>query len=157
MAEILEAAEMCGLNLIKNRGDEVIALCPFCNDRSGHLYLNPDKNAYHCVRCGEGGYAVGMVAKIMNVSRSEAARMLNEKTRWIGIMYRERYKIKLPRTEKKESNDNMAPIEIRDKVYSIFLDILELSDKHKKNFLQRGLPEHIIEKNGYKTLATDPF
>lgn len=155
IAEILEAAEMCGLDFIKDNGDELIYRCPFCGDKSGHLYVNPAKNVYHCVRCGEGGYAVGMVAKLFSVSKSEAARMLNNKTKALifGYGIKERHPKKL---EGKQEQENIASIEVRHKVYSTLLDIFELSKKHKENLLKRGLPEHIIERNGYKTLETDP-
>lgn len=157
-AEILEAAEMCGLDFIKRNGDEVIYRCPFCGDRRGHLYLNPTKNVYHCVRCGEGGYAVGMVARVFNISKSEAARMLNSKTRgWdFSLGYKARKKEREAKLEVKDEDNNIAPIEVRHRVYSTLLDIFDLSEKHKKNLLERGLPENVIERNGYKTLATDP-
>lgn len=34
---------------------ELIFVCPLCEDRSGHMRLDPDKGVWYCYRHGEGG------------------------------------------------------------------------------------------------------
>lgn len=51
------------LEPISNSGKEIIYLCPDCNDKSGHLYVNYDKNVFHCVRCGYAGRSLSKLAR----------------------------------------------------------------------------------------------
>ncbi|MEW5934870.1 MAG: CHC2 zinc finger domain-containing protein [Bacillota bacterium] len=61
--DILEAAGAVGLDL-RPSGSEWRACCPFCGDAKFHLYLNPQKNAWHCFRCGEGGGVRDLLVKM---------------------------------------------------------------------------------------------
>lgn len=41
------------LTPVGTSGEDIIYLCPRCNDKSGHLYVNYHKGKYNCVRCGQ--------------------------------------------------------------------------------------------------------
>lgn len=45
-------------------GNEVIYLCPECDDKSGHLYVNFDKNVFNCVRCRYSGRLPKLIRKV---------------------------------------------------------------------------------------------
>jgi hypothetical protein len=60
---ILEAADSLGL-AVRPAGSEYRACCPFCGDTKFHLYLNPQKDAWHCFRCGEGGGVRDLLQKL---------------------------------------------------------------------------------------------
>ena len=53
---------------------ETRADCPFCGDKSGHLYLNSEKNTFHCFRCGTSGGAVKFKALLSGTSEAEVIR-----------------------------------------------------------------------------------
>ena len=40
---------------VKKEGQEYRANCPFCQETSGHLYLNPEKEVFYCHKCSEAG------------------------------------------------------------------------------------------------------
>lgn len=73
---ILEAAALCGLQMKPSTLDdiEVQARCPFCDDKSHHLYLNTEEDLCYCHRCGTGGNRVTLYAKITGVDNKTAYR-----------------------------------------------------------------------------------
>jgi DNA primase len=40
---------------IVSNGREIRMNCPNCSDTTKHLYVNQDRQAYYCFKCGEGG------------------------------------------------------------------------------------------------------
>ena len=70
---IVDTARRCALVLDSRtlRHREVEASCPFCGDRGPgkhHLYLNTDKDQYHCVLCGAYGNSQTLYARTHNLS-----------------------------------------------------------------------------------------
>ena len=45
-----------------------------------------------------------------------------------------------------------VPVEVRDRVYRTFLDLLYLHPRHREDLLRRGLAEEEIRKNGYRSV-----
>ena len=45
-------------------GGELRINCRWCGDNSLHLYVNPQKNAFHCFRCGRGGKLYALAKQI---------------------------------------------------------------------------------------------
>ena len=43
---IIDISTMLGLEVKADRGNKVICLCPFCEDKSGHLYLSGTPTAF---------------------------------------------------------------------------------------------------------------
>lgn len=39
---------------------ELVFVCPLCEDRSGHLRMDPDRNVWYCLRHAEGGTITGL-------------------------------------------------------------------------------------------------
>ena len=54
MSKIIEYLEKKGFKF-KGQGREVTTNCMFCNDEKNHLYINTEKEVFHCVKCDEAG------------------------------------------------------------------------------------------------------
>jgi hypothetical protein len=150
---ILNVAKKLGINILKRASsEEYIARCPFCGDSKnpthGHLYLNIEKDAYHCVRCGKKGYAIGLYAKMRDIDRKEAYKELMEKEADENII--------LTPPVKKVKQNTVAPIGIRDRTYRAFLNKLILNPEHLRNLIKRGLSWEETAKNLYKSLPEEP-
>lgn len=51
-------------------GKETIYACPECEnlDTGHHLYVNYDKEKWHCVKCGAGGKRLSSLLRLLNIS-----------------------------------------------------------------------------------------
>ena len=61
---------------LKKSGHKYRGLCPFHGEKTPSFYVNPDRHAYYCFGCGEGGDTIAFLMKIENLSFPEAARAL---------------------------------------------------------------------------------
>lgn len=57
---------------LKIAGRSVKGLCPFHAERTPSFHVQPDKGLYKCFGCGEGGDVFAFLAKIENLTFSEA-------------------------------------------------------------------------------------
>lgn len=154
---IVNVAIKCGIEIVSTvrTSKRVLAKCPFCDDKKGHLYLtlegtNGRYNVYKCVRCGEHGTNIDLYSKIYNVDRKTAFKEL------LGNDITSKSKEIIKKVN--ETNINIIPakpVEYLDKVYRTFLSMLDLSFEHKSNLLKRGLSLEYIKKNNYKSLPVD--
>ena len=70
---ILQAAAACGIQYGRNTaGAEVRAKCPFCKDSQPRLYMNTEKNVFHCQRCKKSGNSITLYAERNGVSNAAA-------------------------------------------------------------------------------------
>jgi len=72
--QVVDVAKNHGLKIRETSGCEYRTNCPFCNDKKGHLYINPEKNVFHCMRCGAEGGAVKLKALLDGVPVQEVIR-----------------------------------------------------------------------------------
>lgn len=68
-----QAAEAFGLPV--NRQGK--ALCPWHPDKRPSLSFDPKTGRCHCFACGQGGDAVDLAAKLLNVTPLAAAQIIN--------------------------------------------------------------------------------
>jgi DNA primase len=55
--------------VLRKRGEELIGLCPFHDDHSPSLVINPSKNLWNCLgACQSGGTVIDWVMKAEGVS-----------------------------------------------------------------------------------------
>jgi hypothetical protein len=143
---ILNVAVKLNLQVLRRTGTEWLARCPFCGDsqnpRHGHLYLNIRENKYYCVRCGEGGYAIGLYARMKGIDTKRAYREL------LGMEDETPSGMEVVKMKTCE----IADIEIRHRTYSAFLDMLELEFQHMSDLKRRGLTVKQIKEKGYKSI-----
>ena len=58
--------------VLHERNGEIRICCPFCGDDEGfHLYINPQKNVYHCFRCDAKGKFSSLIARFKIQSTRE--------------------------------------------------------------------------------------
>ena len=63
--------------VLRKQGDSLIGLCPFHEDHSPSLVVNPEKNLWHCLgACQAGGSVIDWVMKAEGVSFRHAVEML---------------------------------------------------------------------------------
>jgi len=61
---------------LKKAGRSYKGLCPFHHEKTPSFTVNPDRGAYHCFGCGEGGNAFGFLMRLENLTFPEAVRSL---------------------------------------------------------------------------------
>lgn len=64
---------------LKRRGANLIACCPFHNEKTPSFYVSPSKGIFKCFGCGKSGTAVGFVMEHENLGYSEALKFLAKK------------------------------------------------------------------------------
>jgi DNA primase len=65
------------------KGQNLVGACPFCEGKSTRQFqVNPEKNAWYCFGCKQGGNALDFVAKKERVGVRTAALKLDE---WFGL------------------------------------------------------------------------
>ncbi len=63
---------------LKPKGREMVALCPFHDDKRPSMHVVPSKQIYKCFACGAGGDAFSFVMNYLKMSFPEAIRHLAE-------------------------------------------------------------------------------
>jgi len=65
--------------VLRKRGEELMGLCPFHEDHSPSLVINPAKNVWHCLgACQSGGTVIDWVMKAEEVSFRHAVEILRK-------------------------------------------------------------------------------
>ena len=64
---------------LKRRGNNMIGLCPFHNEKTPSFTVSPSKNIYKCFGCGKGGNAVQFIMEHEQMSFPESLRYLAQK------------------------------------------------------------------------------
>ena len=106
---------------LKRRGANMVACCPFHNEKTPSFYVSPSKGIYKCFGCGKSGTAVGFVMEQEHCSYVEALRYLARK-----------YNIEIQ--EKEESAEDIA---LRQRRESLLL-VSEFAQKFYSEQLRQG-------------------
>lgn len=64
---------------LKKRGQNLIACCPFHDEKTPSFSVSPTKGIYKCFGCGKGGDAISFIMEIEGVAYPEAIRRLAQK------------------------------------------------------------------------------
>ena len=72
---------------LQRKGNSLVGLCPFHDDRRPSFSVVPHKGIYHCFSCGVGGDVYKFVMNTRGLSFPEAVRELGEAC---GITVQER-------------------------------------------------------------------
>lgn len=144
--DVVDTAIVCNLDIKQTSLGriEVEAKCPFCNDRKYRMYLSraKDNATFYCQNCDAKGNAVTLYSALYNVTTQQA---------YIDLMAN-------PNVSKDAVEDvyitsrEIKPLEERHRIYLAMLEMLTLSDKHRKNLHERGLPDKMIEGNMYRSM-----
>lgn len=105
---------------LKKRGVNLIACCPFHNEKTPSFNVNPVRGIYKCFGCGKAGDSVKFVMDIEGISFPEALRHLAKK-----------YGIEIPETQ--QTPEDVAAQNERESLY--------IALNHAKNFYQQQLTD----------------
>lgn len=146
---IEQVAEVMNIKVKRQARNQLICICPFCSDRSGHMNINRSKQTFRCPRCGTGGGILDLYAKYHQITRGTAYRELHE-------LILGHSDIKRPVQPRKEIEvvDEEIPIAsaaVRNDTYTALMDQLLLTAAHRESLLGRGLNNGQIEHAGYRT------
>jgi len=61
---------------LRNRGNDLVGLCPFHGEKTPSFHVHPDKGFFKCFGCQAGGDVFNFVMKLENVPFPEAVRIL---------------------------------------------------------------------------------
>ncbi len=64
---------------LRHRGNRMVGLCPFHNEKTGSFTVFSDTNSYYCFGCGAGGGPITFIRQIENLDFSEAVKLLSDK------------------------------------------------------------------------------
>ena len=64
---------------LKRRGANLIACCPFHNEKTPSFYVSPSKGIFKCFGCGKSGTAVKFIEEHEHLTYPEALRYLARK------------------------------------------------------------------------------
>jgi DNA primase len=64
---------------LKRQGRSFVGLCPFHQEKTPSFNVSPDKQAYYCFGCGQGGNAITFLMNYENLSFPEAVKRLAER------------------------------------------------------------------------------
>ena len=137
---ILTVADKCNIAYDKEPTSHGVfnSKCPFCEGSSKKMYLTTEKitdkgsfnNVWRCNKCGEGGTALELYAKMKGIDTKKAFKELaNDK---VSANAEHIQKLIDTAKEKPQCLDT-ADIDRLDAVYNDFLDLLTLNSTSYKN------------------------
>ncbi|MTB50905.1 DNA primase [Lewinella sp. W8] len=142
---------------LRRRGQNMIGLCPFHNEKTPSFNVNPSRNIYKCFGCGEGGDPVKFLMTLEQLSFPDAIR-------WLA----DRYNLKLEEKEvsqevRQERQEKESLLLVNDFARKWFEDQLYNTEEGKSiglsYFKSRGFRRDVMEKFGlgYAPLQRDAF
>lgn len=64
---------------LKKRGNNLIGLCPFHNEKTPSFTLYPENGSFYCFGCGAGGDVITFIMKAENLDYMDAVRFLADR------------------------------------------------------------------------------
>ena len=128
--------------------EEQTIYCPFCGGK--RFGMNIKKGIGHCFNCCEtadsASYYAAHTGLSLNDARNDIRKRLNIPDEKGNLPERMVYKEK--------TQEELAPIEVRDRTYRAFLEELILTQKNYDNLRARGFTDDDIVAKGYKTFPS---
>ena len=155
--DIIDVARILNIRIKRPGRKSVYADCPLCGDTRGKLNLNLEKNQFRCNYCQESGGAIALYAKLHGVSNAVAYHEICE------ILYKNAPKkeytslfLKKPKPDLPKSSE-LASLYDRNRTYEMMLSMLQLTEKHIDDLIDRGLSIEQIERFGFKSTPAFGF
>jgi len=148
---ILDVANLLGLNIRKEQAHGVYTDCPFCGDARGKFFLSTVKDMYRCNYCEASGGILLLYSRLCNKSKYDARCEIEERLRIPSQASDYDYKVNVRKKAPKTINSALAPaVDVHDTLAEL-LNMLTLSDYHRRKLRVRGLTDAQIGKLGYKS------
>lgn len=131
---------------LRRRGQNMLGLCPFHNEKTPSFNVNPARNIYKCFGCGEAGDPIKFVMSLEQLSFPDAIRKIAA-----------RYNIKLEEKEvsqevREERQVKEALILVNEFAQQYYADQLYNTDEGKSiglsYFKSRGFRREVMDKFG---------
>lgn len=143
---------------LKKRGQNLMACCPFHNEKTPSFSVSPAKGIYKCFGCGKSGDSVKFVMDVEGISYVEALRYLAKK---YGIEVQEQAAPTDTQIQQQHEKDSLYIVLNYAKNY--YQRLLWETDEGQavgmSYFKERGFKENTIKdfELGYSTDAWDHF
>lgn len=144
---ITNVINQLGIKRIKTKGYYIYAICPFCqtsSEKNGYLKINTIKNMYICKKCQLCGSSIDLYADLKYMSTKEAFKRLLKETPILDDV---------PYTYNNPVKDEYY----RDLVYSSFLKIQKLKEKHYKKLKEMNFTNEYIKNNLFKSIENNNY
>ena len=156
--DISEVAGLLGIERL-TEGNSFNVVCPFCGDRRGKMNFRVLKdgnpcNTYRCFNCGSQGNMLTLYAEMQGIYGEDrykrAYREILEalgKSGYDTVSHRTyRPPAVYDRREQEEPD-----FEARSRVYESLLELLTLTESHRRNLLNRGFGREQIEEFQFRS------
>ena len=159
--QILQAADVVDVIgdfvSLKKRGANMIACCPFHNEKTPSFYVSPVKQIYKCFGCGKAGDPVRFIMDIEGISYPEALRWLAKR---YGITIEERVYTDEQLAQQNEKESVSLALQFATNYY--IKQLLETEEGQSiglSYFRERGFSAQTIQtfELGYSPDAWDAF
>ncbi len=159
--QILQAADVAEVVgdyvSLKKRGANMMACCPFHNEKTPSFYVSPSKGIYKCFGCGKAGDSVRFIMDIEGIGYPEALKHLAKK---YGIEVAEREVTNEEQEAQNEKESLYIVLEFASKYYQDQLwKTPEGESIGQSYFKERGFNHTTIQKFdlGYSPDGWDTF
>ncbi len=159
--QILQAADVTEVVgdyvSLKKRGANMMACCPFHNEKTPSFYVSPSKGIYKCFGCGKAGDSVRFVMDMEGIGYPEALKHLAKK---YGIEVAEREVTSEEQQAQNEKESLYIVLEFASKYYQDYLwKSSEGESIGQSYFKERGFNHTTIQKFdlGYSPDGWDTF
>ena len=127
--------------------------CPCCdeNPKKKHLNIHLEKDVFRCPRCGFSGGVFDLYAYYAGINRKNAREILYARLNLDATCDRKGAPPRRVFPMQSVQECPITDIDTRHETYSALLSKLSLASDHRKNLLDRGLSDEIIDRMGYKT------
>lgn len=142
-----DVLQLLGIKFNPNKEEQTIS-CPFCG--SSRFGMNIKKGTGHCFKCGNtadsASYYAASTGLSLNDARDDIKKRLNIPDENGKLPERIIFKEKI--------QEDLAPVEVRDKTYRQFLEELTLNEKNFNDLKARGFQDDEIIAKGYRTFPS---
>lgn len=142
---IVDVLLLVGVPFIDTGRKNLTMDCPFCG-KEKHFSVDTVQNLFHCYHCGTSGGVLHLYSMLMNVDRRQALEEIREK-----LGQGEQQIQRRPIVHEDPNLYLPGPIEQRHQVYAALLNLLTLSESHRRSLHERGLDDAHIQAAQYRS------
>lgn len=100
---------------LRRRGSTYLGLCPFHNEKTPSMNVDPDRGLWHCFGCGTGGSMFTFVQRMEGLSYFETVRLLAGKA---GVT------IEFSETAQQENSERLRALNLLDRAADFYHEML---------------------------------
>lgn len=152
MFNISDVANLLGIKRL-TEGNSFNVVCPFCGDTRGKMNFRIVKdgelaNTYHCFKCGAHGNMLTLYADLMGICGVDRYKIAYREIKTAlheGAGCRNSYDSSFTGMVTQIEEEETASLEKRSQIYQRLIEMLSLSETHRRKLMDRGLTSNQIE------------